>query len=182
MLILEEEHTRIRRTASLRQSWYNTACEPGDYVHASGRSTTLGQHVIDDSDGVLILHPDHLISVTSVADSYGCTRRAVLQDRIKATSSVNMPQVTGHILHELFQRALTENRWDTVWLEATLNSIMPNYYESLIVMDTSVETIVGQLKVRIEQLQSWANLYVSSQPKVGKPRYAVKLLLMKLIA
>ena len=107
-----------------------------------------------------------MISVTSIADSFGCVRRAVLQDRVKATSAANVPQVLGHILHELFQKALKSNRWDTAWMEATLSSMMPNYYESIIAIGVSIDGIQAQLREKVGQLQSWANIYVGDQPKV----------------
>lgn len=99
-------------------------------------------------------------------------RRAVLQDRVKATSSANVPQVLGHILHELFQKSLKSNRWDKAWMESTLSALMPNYFESIIAIGMSVDSVQGQLKEKVERLQSWANIYVGNRPQVRKPLIA----------
>ena len=85
---------------------------------------------------------------------------------MKATSTANVPQVLGHILHELFQKALKSNRWDDAWMQATLSALMPNYFESIIAIGMSTESVQGHLKEKIERLQSWASIYVGSQPKV----------------
>ena len=166
VLVLKEEHTKVAKAVNLRQSWYDTLCSVGFYVHVTGERKETGLNIVDDTDGILVLHPDHLISVTSIADSFGCIRRAVLQDRVKATSAANVPQVLGHILHELFQKALKSSRWDTAWMEATLSLMIPNYFESIIAIGMSIDSIQAQLKEKIERLQSWANMYVGGQPKV----------------
>ena len=102
MLSAIDLKTDHRYTISLRQSWYDTRCHEGDYLHLIGDFDNMDHCVVDDSDNMLILHPDHLISSTVVADSFTCLRRAVLQDRVKATNTANQYQVYGHILHEVF--------------------------------------------------------------------------------
>ncbi|RWQ99478.1 DNA replication factor Dna2 [Paecilomyces variotii] len=80
---------------------------------------------------MIILHPDHLISATVVADAISCQRRAVLQDRIKSASDLGKPQVYGNIFHEVFQTALRANRWDLSWLQKTVQDILAGYVDSL---------------------------------------------------
>lgn len=117
---------------------------------------------------MLILHPDHLISATVVADSFSCTRRAVLQDRVKATNEANGPQVYGHILHEMFQEAMRANRWDTEWLTATIGSIAARYLENLFEINVELATAIEYLKSRVPELQSWAEVFVTARPKVTR--------------
>lgn len=129
-----------------------------------------GRCVIDDANNIIILHPDHLISTTSVGDSFGCKRRAVLQDRVKATSASSAPIVYGTILHEIFQAALSANRWDTEWLTEKIEEIATGHVEDLYTITLQVPQAVEYLCSKMSELQSWAELFVSSQPKVSKDK------------
>jgi DNA replication ATP-dependent helicase Dna2 len=116
---------------------------------------------------MLILHPDHLISSTVVADSFGCTRRAVLQDRVKATSDFSAPLVYGTLLHEIFQAAMLANRWDTEWLAEIIEEVATRHLEDLYTIKLQVPQAVEYLRSKMTELQVWAELFVSSQPKVN---------------
>jgi DNA replication ATP-dependent helicase Dna2 len=115
---------------------------------------------------MLILHPDHLVSSTVVADSFGCIRRAVLQDRVKATSDSSAPLVYGTILHEIFQAAMLANRWDTEWLSDLIENIARRHLEYLYTIKLQVPQAVEYLQSKMGELQAWAEVFVSSQPKV----------------
>ena len=115
---------------------------------------------------MIILHPDHLISATVVADSFSCTRRAVLQDRVKATNEANGPQVYGHILHEIFQEAMKANRWDTKWLTVTIQTVAARYLETLFEINVEMVKAVEHLSSKVPELQAWAELFVTARPKV----------------
>lgn len=115
---------------------------------------------------MLILHPDHLISSTVIADSFGCTRRAVLQDRVKATSDSSPPLVYGTLLHEIFQAAMLANRWDTEWLRQLILEIATRHIEDLYTIKVPVLQAVEYLQSKMGELQAWAELFVSAKPKV----------------
>ena len=121
---------------------------------------------MDDTENLLILHPDHLISATVVADSFLCTRRAILQDRVKATGDTSQPQTYGSILHEIFQEALKANRWDTEWLNGIIESIAARYLEKLFEINVELENAISHLQSRVIELQAWAELFVAAKPKV----------------
>ena len=116
---------------------------------------------------MIILHPDHLISTTVVADSFECTRRAVLQDRVKATNAASEPQVYGQILHELFQEAMTANRWDTEWLVGAVEDIVLRHLESIYELNLTVSSAVDALRARFPELQAWARLFVRKKASVS---------------
>lgn len=117
---------------------------------------------------MLILHPDHLISSTTVADSFGCSRRAVLQDRVKATSDSSPPLVYGTLLHEIFQAAMTANRWDSEWLSELIEDVATRHVEDLYTIRIQIPAAIEHLQSKMGELQSWAELFVSSKPKVRR--------------
>ncbi|KAI9674760.1 MAG: Tripartite DNA replication factor [Caeruleum heppii] len=171
VILVQDEKTRMGKAIILRQSWFDSPCTTGAYVHLIGSYTPGGQCIVDDAQHMLILHPDHLISSTVVADAFECTRRAVLQDRVKATNAANPPQVYGHILHEIFQEAMKANRWDSEWLSQLIESVVARYLESIYEIKLEINQAVEYLKSKMPELQAWAELFVSAKPK---PNASVK--------
>ncbi|KAL8687331.1 MAG: hypothetical protein Q9218_006464 [Villophora microphyllina] len=165
VLVVQPEHLKVNKAIALRQSWARSPCSADSYVHLIGRFDSRGQCVVDDNENMLILHPDHLVSATVVGDSFSCTRRAVLQDRVKATNASIESQIFGHILHEIFQEAMRVNRWDDEWLHATIESIASRYLEPFFEINLDPIRAVEQLKNKAVALQSWAEIFVSATPK-----------------
>jgi DNA replication ATP-dependent helicase Dna2 len=90
----------------------------------------------------------------------------VLQDRVKATSDSTAPLVYGTILHEIFQAAMLANRWDTEWLHELIEDVATRHLEDLYTINLQVPQAVNYLQSKMGELQAWAELFVSSQPKV----------------
>ena len=124
---------------------------------------------MDNTNNMIILHPDHLISVTVVADSFTCQRRAVLQDRVKATSDASKPQVYGHVLHEIFQEAMKANCWDLDWLNVLIKRILVRYVESLYEIHVELSEAEDYLMDKMTVLKSWAELFLRLNPSVRRP-------------
>ena len=152
----------------LRGAWYDTPAHTSSYVHVIGEFSARGQCIIDDEQNLLILHPDQLISATVVADSFGCMRRAVLQDRVKATSDASAPLVYGTMLHEIFQEALLANKWDFGFLSKVIDRITEKHVEDLYTIKISIPSAREYLMSKMTELSSWASTFVSSQPKVSR--------------
>jgi len=167
VLLVQNEKTRQNKAITVRQSWFDSPYSPGSYVHLIGDFDQAGQCVVDEFQNLLILHPDHLISATVVADSFSCTRRAVLQDRVKATSESSEPQIYGHVLHEIFQEAMKANRWDTEWLTTVIERVAMRYLETLFEINVELVRAIDHLKSKITDLQSWAEVFVTARPKVS---------------
>ncbi|KAI9713946.1 MAG: Tripartite DNA replication factor [Bogoriella megaspora] len=163
ILLVQKEHSKINKAVTLRGSWYDTPCTPKSYIHVIGDFTSTGQCTIDDLNNMIILHPDHLVSATVVADSFECMRRAVLQDRVKATSAASEPLIYGTILHELFQEAMTANRWDTGWLYTVTERLVLRHLESIYELNLTVSLAVDALKSKLPELQTWAELFVTKE-------------------
>ncbi|KAK2799677.1 Tripartite DNA replication factor [Onygenales sp. PD_10] len=164
VLFVQEEKTKNSRAIILRESWFDSPCTKDSYIHLIGNFNLAGQCVVDNSDNMIVLHPDHLISATVVADSFTCQRRAVLQDRIKATSQANKYQVYGHILHEIFQTAMAANRWDLDWLKTLISRILENYVESLYEINIEVPEATEHLMSKMPALRAWADMFIRASP------------------
>ncbi|KAJ0168260.1 DNA replication ATP-dependent helicase/nuclease DNA2 [Colletotrichum tanaceti] len=165
ILIVQADNTKSKRTIHLRGDWYETPAHPKAYVHVIGTFSPSGQCTIDDSHNILILHPDQLISATVVADSFTCIRRAVLQDRVKATSEATAPLVYGTMLHEIFQEALMANQWDLRFLSGVIDRVMEKHIEDLYKIKVSTSIAKEHLQSKMTELSCWASAFVASQPR-----------------
>ncbi|KAI6249781.1 DNA replication ATP-dependent helicase/nuclease DNA2 [Erysiphe necator] len=167
ILELRIEHINNLRFVHLRGIWVEIPVTVDVFVHVIGSFNKNGHCIIDDAENLIILHPDHLISSTVVADSFSCVRRAVLQDRIKATSGPNPSLVYGTILHEIFQSAMVSNRWDSAWLTELIKNIAIKHVEDLYIVKIQVPEAVTYLQGKMHEMQSWANKFISPYPKPG---------------
>ncbi|KAL2692172.1 hypothetical protein Neosp_002578 [[Neocosmospora] mangrovei] len=164
ILLIQADNSKEMRTLHLRGSWYDTPAHPQAYVHVIGNFTPRGQCIIDDAHNLVILHPDQLISATVVADSFGCMRRAVLQDRVKATSPPTPPLIYGTMLHEIFQEALLANKWDLPFLCSVIDRITDKHVEDLYTIKVGLASAREHLQSKMNELSYWAGAFVSSQP------------------
>ncbi|EEA20373.1 DNA replication helicase Dna2, putative [Talaromyces marneffei ATCC 18224] len=164
VLSVTDEKTHTRKVIILRESWFDSPCTKNSYIHLIGDYDHRGQCIVDNAHNMIILHPDHLISATVVADAITCQRRAVLQDRIKATSDINKPQVYGHILHEVFQEAMKVNQWDLQSMRTLVERILVQYVESLYAIHVSMIEAVEYVMSKVPELKAWADVFLLPKP------------------
>ncbi|THC92535.1 hypothetical protein EYZ11_007988 [Aspergillus tanneri] len=164
VLLVQDERAKQKKVVILRESWFDSPCSKDSYIHLIGDFDANGHCVVDDSNNMIILHPDHLVSATVVADSVSCQRRAVLQDRLKNTGDASKAQVFGNISHEVFQEAIKNNRWDTVFLRSLVETTSIKHIEELYLIHMSVAEAVEYMMGKIPAMTSWAELFLMSQP------------------
>lgn len=118
-----------------------------------------------ESSPLLIVHPDRMLSALPVADSFECIRRAVLQQRIKATGETTKALVYGKVLHEVFQQALSANSWDDAFLADLVDRTVSNHLEGLWVLGMRNPVLaVEEVKAKMGELASWARIFVAETP------------------
>ena len=177
MLVAKEERTGAHVSITLRDSWAETTLTKGYVIHVShlpgqGRlkdsdffSSQQLELNDDESSAFLVVHPDHMLSATTVADSFDCTRKAVLQDRIKATGESSKAMIYGKILHEIFQQALSANKWDNQFLAELVDKTVQAHVEGL--WELGMEDVVlatEEIKAKMGELAAWAKVFVASEP------------------
>lgn len=165
ILIIQAERSKATRTVHLRGDWVDTPVHPKSYVHIIGDFEPSGRCIIDNTKNILILHPDQLISATVVADSFSCMRRAVLQDRVKASSEASAPLIYGTLLHEIFQEALMENKWDPTYINAVIDRAMRKHIEDLYTIKVTFTDAREHLASKMPELRGWAEKFISSYPR-----------------
>jgi DNA replication ATP-dependent helicase Dna2 len=171
ILVVQAERTNSIKTIHLRGDWVDTSVSTKSYVHIIGSFESTGMCIIDNTQNMLILHPDQLISSTVIADSFSCMRRAVLQDRVKATSEASPALVFGILLHEIFQDALISNKWDAGFLRAAIDKAIKKHIEDLYTIKYSINDAREHLSSKMAELRCWSQAFMSSQPRVSPTHF-----------
>jgi DNA replication ATP-dependent helicase Dna2 len=174
-MVAKEDRTESHASITLRGSWADTTITKDHLIHVSylpGQMKdddffTSQQLELNDGESspFLVVHPDHMLSATTVADSFDCTRKAVLQDRIKATGESSKAMIYGKILHEIFQQALGANKWDDQFLAELVERTVQAHVEGLWELgmeDTVLAT--EEIKAKMGELAAWAKVFVAPEP------------------
>ncbi|KAK4198608.1 putative DNA replication ATP-dependent helicase, partial [Triangularia verruculosa] len=167
ILYVEPEGTKTTYMVHLRGDWIDTQASAKAYVHIIGDFEASRRCIIDNSHNIIILHPDQLISSTVIADSFTCMRRAVLQDRVKATSEATPALVYGTILHEVFQAALMANKWTLDFLGDVIDKTLQKHMEDIYVIKVSMDDARNHLMSKMPELRSWAQAFVAAKPQAN---------------
>jgi hypothetical protein len=85
--------------------------ESGDIVSIKASrcektSHSVGSWFINNSVGLLVHHPDTLISSTAVVGSLFCPRRGVLSEWFRGIDGDSTIMVIGSLVHELLQEVI----------------------------------------------------------------------------
>lgn len=93
----------------LQTPWNHSHIQPGDLVSLQAEwQPSLSIYVINKEFGYCVIHPDLLISSTTVTGSLFCRRKAVLQDRFRGVDGTNAVMIIGTLVHELLQTVLSQ--------------------------------------------------------------------------
>lgn len=147
---------------------------PGAFVHVVGGFDGHGVCVVDNKHNYIIVNPDFLVSATTVADTVSCMRKAVLQERVKATSDISKPMVYGNVLHAVFQSGLEDSDFSTESLHSHLDRIIADNIEGFYLLKEEMPVAVAHVRSKLPLIQEWAGLFLSSKPNVPPPNHQKK--------
>ncbi|KAJ3416935.1 Tripartite DNA replication factor [Chytridiales sp. JEL 0842] len=168
ILRLFDEKSNTELNAYLRDTWSGTEVSVGDYVHIIGSVDLKSKScIIDNAQNFLIVHPDILISATSVADSFQCLRKSILQERVKVTNDISAPMVYGNLLHSLLQKCLQNSNFTTEFIMGEIEELVSLSIEDLYAIGESETTARTHLQGHVDTLKQWSETFVSPIPKLN---------------
>lgn len=159
-----ESPEREAGVIQLRGEWFHTALEPGTVVHVC---SLLGETMVDvlpllldtsnDDDVVLVVHPDLLLTPTTISDSVQCLRRAVLKNQLGSSGFTEQAPLLGTIRHSLFEAAMRDEIFDPNQLRLELDRIVRENAEALVAANTSTRDVHREVGRFIPQILEFAN-------------------------
>ncbi|XP_034380410.1 DNA replication ATP-dependent helicase/nuclease DNA2 [Arvicanthis niloticus] len=159
----------------LRNGWCSVPVEPGDIVHLEGDCTSE-PWVIDDDSGYFILYPDMLISGTSVASSIRCLRRAVLSETFRVSDPVTHQMLIGTILHEVFQKAVSESFAPEKLQELALQTLQEvRHLKEMYRLNLSQDEIRCEVEEYLPSFSKWAEDFMHKGSSADSPQLQLSL-------
>nr|5EAN_A Chain A, DNA replication ATP-dependent helicase/nuclease DNA2 [Mus musculus] len=179
------EEKRLHVTASqdrehevlciLRNGWSSVPVEPGDIVHLEGDCTSE-PWIIDDDFGYFILYPDMMISGTSVASSIRCLRRAVLSETFRGSDPATRQMLIGTILHEVFQKAISESFAPERLQELALQTLREvRHLKEMYRLNLSQDEILCEVEEYLPSFSKWAEDFMRKGPSSEFPQMQLSL-------
>ncbi|KAJ3036787.1 Tripartite DNA replication factor [Rhizophlyctis rosea] len=165
VLRLFDEAQTSEKYLHLREDWWDTDVNVGDYVHVIGEFDNESRCIVDNERNLLILHPDVLVSTTHVADSFECLRRSILQDRVKVANEMTAPIVYGNMLHELFQMGLKNRDFTRDTMEGAIQGLVLKNLESLWSIGETEVAAGAHLSEMVPVFQEWGRKFAVGAPQ-----------------
>ncbi|TIB00727.1 hypothetical protein E3P94_01970 [Wallemia ichthyophaga] len=118
-------------------------------------------------ENLLILHPDILISVTKVADTAFCSRKALISERIRTVGEQKSKAlVYGNIIHEVVQRCLSDGgNFAEKNVRNNLYSVLKIYLADLWESDLDYNASFEECNEKLQKLYNFGQTYFGDIPK-----------------
>ncbi|KAL8105137.1 DNA replication ATP-dependent helicase/nuclease JHS1 [Apium graveolens] len=162
VLRLLNEQSGEERAVHLYDEWFCSVIEPGDTVQVIGDFDEQGNCDVNREKNFIIVHGDILMSGTRVASSYNCTRRAVLDERLKC-SEHSITALIGTLLHQIFQAGLIHENPTKEYLEEYARIVLQKNFESLYACEANDANTHKALTEAIPKMLNWILLFRDSK-------------------
>ncbi|XP_020577562.1 DNA replication ATP-dependent helicase/nuclease DNA2 isoform X2 [Phalaenopsis equestris] len=162
VLRLLHELTGEERALYLCDEWFYSIIGPGDTVSVVGKFDEEGKCIVNHSDNLAIVFPDILMSGTRVASSFSCPRRAVLDERLRA-SEYSSPALVGTMLHQIFQAGLLKDSPTRNFLEECAIITLQKNIENLYACGADQNATLVELVDAIPRIIKWIKCFRNSE-------------------
>lgn len=172
VLRLFDETLSQEKFCSLREDWEMSEVEPGDIVHITGFfDSSSATCILDNStEHYLVIHPDTLVSGTTVSMATKCLRQGILNEQFR-TESQSEAMLIGTLLHDLFDLAMESKEFSPDPLLTRARSLLQklSYLDDFYSLGQTESWALEKLKEHIPHLCDWAKKFVVPfpQPDLG---------------
>ncbi|KAG6969229.1 hypothetical protein JG688_00005397 [Phytophthora aleatoria] len=170
--LLDDQDAQLE--AVLNDDWYDVLVEAGDTINIvfteqdkdgffsqDGYKTSMNRQLsrilVDNAHNVVVVHPDILVSPTRVTTSFGCLRRAVLQETLAVNRPTNKKAFLGTLKHDLFEHALLNGLNSAEALLEEAKRIVNSNILGLVECGLNEEEALFELQRVIEDYRLWVN-------------------------
>lgn len=170
------DSTGKTETVIIRSPWVYLKIEEGDIIHVIEGKNFANKRLLSDAkdpqtqlpnDNLLVLHPDLLLSATTIGSAIRCQRSSCIQLLFQDTrGEVSLPMTIGNIVHELLQSSLKyklENMTLTKeYMEQKLDELLEVYSFAIIVCDETVDNVRKEIiKTHLHNILAFVNKFVN---------------------
>jgi hypothetical protein len=152
-----------------KEDWYNLQIDVGDIIHIVNLDITCTDSnfninglnkkgiihqdddsikyiIIDNENGLIILHPDILVSPTRIAESCSCIRRSVVSERSRSLGSVGLAAVLGNLRHsfiELIIEIYSDSYNDKYKIDSNENNNTRNANIPILLTNKQIDDVIA---------------------------------------
>ncbi|KAG6836385.1 hypothetical protein H0H93_008591 [Arthromyces matolae] len=174
-LIVKLDPSQERRRVILRDDWVSTDARIGDTINVLGTFTLASTSsssitlsiTVTAKANLLILHPDLLLTATAISNAPQCRRKPLLSNLVRSTSDTTPALVWGNMLHEVMQSCLSENQWETAWVDQKIDEVVLKGLNELVKINVTIDQAKREVTARAKGLVAFSEKYISDYPKPG---------------
>ncbi|XP_033337738.2 DNA replication helicase/nuclease 2 [Megalopta genalis] len=170
LLTVEQECSASSGTVSCSGFWKDAKIEEGDIIAIQARKETP-HWIVDNTSGFLVVHPDTLISGTTVVGALFCRRRAVLAEKFKKLESLpyfkgdQTAMVIGSLAHQLLQKAMHEDIHEMSDIKKLLFTLLESREtaSTLYASEVSLRSCKEQMLTLIPRIYEFIQHYIKDK-------------------
>ncbi|GAB4823940.1 hypothetical protein N2152v2_010986 [Parachlorella kessleri] len=166
VLRLFNKHKGREVFAHLRTPWADLPYRVGDEVNLVARLDDFDGQLhclLDMENGMLVLHPDVLLSGTRITGSNSCPRQSILDEKIAGDGS-SAAAVQGTLQHSLIQAALQDNLRSARELHRKAEEVVAASTEALLEVDMDEAAALAYLKEATPGILRWMSRFLKEMP------------------
>ncbi|XP_052810717.1 DNA replication ATP-dependent helicase/nuclease DNA2-like [Mya arenaria] len=153
---------------TLHGFWLDTHVEEGDTVHVLGEFVDSHCHMTD-TEGLLVVNPDLLLSGTTVVSACFCMRKSILKEKFKGCDSRNVYMLYGSIIHTIFQLVLKKKLIiaDDILKEAEIVLRQASNLLEMYANKTTEGKVMDEVRSYVPQMITWVKHNTTFTQKAG---------------
>ena len=102
----------------------------------------------------------------AVSTASQCRRKPLLSGLVRSSTDYTPALVWGNMLHEVMQTCLTENKWESSYIDAQIEQVLSRGLMDLVRINTTINEARRELHERSRGLPAFVAKYLSHIPKV----------------
>ncbi|XP_014676403.1 PREDICTED: DNA replication ATP-dependent helicase/nuclease DNA2-like isoform X2 [Priapulus caudatus] len=164
-LTLTRDDRKLERPEKciLQGVWQQTPVSLGDVVHVLAKRDGSGFYVVNNTDGLIVVNPDTLLSGTTVVSAVYCRRRCVLGQRFRDLDAGNIYMLHGSVIHAFFQEAVLKRMFDRSDLGKIAEKVIgeEQFLHDMYGLNVDEREVMSEIDKYISQVQNWAANHMS---------------------
>lgn len=137
--------------------------QPNDIIHVILTSPDTPR-LIDNSNNLIIWHPDTLVSSTTVADQLFCPRKTVIAKRLSFPGEASIPLIVGTTVHEIFQACFILEKCSRDYLEEILDIELQRRIFDIYTMGDVLDDIRTKIRTHFPYILQWFHTFYRTFP------------------
>ncbi|KAK2182354.1 hypothetical protein NP493_357g00002 [Ridgeia piscesae] len=152
------------KTVVLQGFWIDTHVVTGDVVNVLGKFDQDDICKVTNTQNMIVVNPDLLISGTVVVSGVFCMRKSVLNEKFKGCEGRNIYMLYGSIIHSVFQKVLQKKAFSETAMKEVAEEILTQskFLHEMYGQAVTENSLMEEIEKYLPPLRRYVETYVSS--------------------